>query len=125
MFLNDFFTIQNLGQEGQSIRAELQLNKDHAIFQGHFPDNPVLPGVVMMTMVKAVLEQALMQHLQLQEAKSVKFLGVVNPNEHPTLVTQCDWAQQLDGTIKTNSTLATAEKVIYKSSAVYVQGQVG
>jgi len=122
MFLNDFFTIQSLRQEGQSIRAELHLNKDHAIFQGHFPDNPVVPGVVMMTMLKAVLEQALMQHLQLQEAKSVKFLGVVNPNEHPTLLVHCEWAQQLDGTIKTNSTLSTKEKVIYKASAVYVQG---
>lgn len=66
-----------------------------------------------------------MQHLQLQEAKSVKFLGVVNPNEQPLLTVQCEWAQQLDGTIKTNGTLATAEKVIYKASAVYVQGQAG
>lgn len=33
---------------GQSVVAELDVSPDLPLFQGHFPDYPVLPGVVLM-----------------------------------------------------------------------------
>ncbi len=33
---------------GQSVVAELDVSPDLPLFQGHFPDYPVLPGVILM-----------------------------------------------------------------------------
>ena len=35
-------------EPGQSITAELDVPADLDIFRGHFPDHPVLPGVIIM-----------------------------------------------------------------------------
>ena len=35
-------------EPGASIRAELDVDPDLALFKGHFPDYPVLPGVIVM-----------------------------------------------------------------------------
>ena len=35
-------------EPGKSVRAELDVDADLPLFQGHFPDYPVLPGVIIM-----------------------------------------------------------------------------
>jgi 3-hydroxymyristoyl/3-hydroxydecanoyl-(acyl carrier protein) dehydratase len=65
------------------------------------------------------LEKALGQSFVLQEAKSVKFLGIVNPNENAVLNLQCDVVALENGDIKTNSVITAGDKVCYKASAVY------
>jgi len=50
-------------------------------FRGHFPDNPILPGICM---VKALLVKLMIwkeTRFQLKEMKSVKFYSPVKPGE--------------------------------------------
>ena len=56
--LTDFYTLQSSEKEenGRFI-AKITLNKDHDIFNGHFPGNPVTPGVCMMQIVKELTEE--------------------------------------------------------------------
>ena len=51
MLLNDFFTINDKVSSATEIWAELFINADHKIFEGHFPNQPVVPGVCMMHML--------------------------------------------------------------------------
>ncbi len=37
--------------EGAEVVAHYRTKKDHAIFKGHFPDYPILPGVVQVEMM--------------------------------------------------------------------------
>ena len=37
--------------QGAQITAHYKTDKDHAIFAGHFPGNPILPGVVQVEMM--------------------------------------------------------------------------
>ncbi len=119
MLLNDFYVFKSFMKEGQTIEATIALNGAHDIFKGHFPNSPVVPGVCLMTMVKETLEKGLSKSFVLQEAKSVKFLGIVNPNETEQLQVRCDFTPQENGTIKTNSVITAGDKVCYKASAVY------
>ena len=41
----DFYTINNLQVVGTTVNAELVLNAGHSIYEGHFPGQPVTPGV--------------------------------------------------------------------------------
>jgi 3-hydroxyacyl-[acyl-carrier-protein] dehydratase len=75
-----FNYIVDIHDEG-SINATIKINKEHAVFKGHFPEFPVLPGVCQILMIKEVLNGQLNKKYELRKAKSVKFLSILNPNE--------------------------------------------
>lgn len=85
MLQDDFFTISSIQKENDSFKIILELNAIHKIFEGHFPGQPVVPGACMLQMVKEVTENILSKKIQLTKADNVKFLQLINPNEHRTL----------------------------------------
>lgn len=82
ILLNDFFTINDKVSSETEIWAELYINADHKIFEGHFPNQPVVPGVCMMQMIKEILEQVIGKETNLVQAADMKFLAVINPLEN-------------------------------------------
>lgn len=79
MLLHDFYTTQNLQYAEGSLQAEISFHASHPIFAGHFPQQPVVPGVCMMQVVKNLLEAAVQQPLQLTAAGNAKFLSMIVP----------------------------------------------
>jgi 3-hydroxyacyl-[acyl-carrier-protein] dehydratase len=63
----------------------VEINPDHPIFEGHFPEIPVVPGVCMMQMVKELVEDFIGQKLRLSKAEHLKFLTIINPRENKLL----------------------------------------
>ncbi len=82
MLLGDFFTIHHLEETGFDIKAGLVINAGHKIFEGHFPGQPVVPGVCMMQMVKEIMEQVIGEKTNLIRAYEMKFLAIINPQEN-------------------------------------------
>ena len=119
MLLNDFYTIESSTHNGRQYRTTVLLNKEHAIYQGHFPQQPVVPGVCMMMMVQETLSLALGKKLNLSSAKTVKFLGVVNPNEINLLTIDCEVVENPDNTFSTIATIYTEQQVFYKASCAF------
>ena len=67
--------------------VQVMLNPQHAIYNGHFPQQPVVPGVCMLQMIKECIEKIQQAPLQYKQIASCKFLSVINPNETP----ECDY----------------------------------
>jgi 3-hydroxyacyl-[acyl-carrier-protein] dehydratase len=82
MLLNDFFTIRDTESSATEIWAELVIDANHKIFEGHFPNQPVVPGVCMMQMIKEILEKILGKETNLVQAAEMKFMAVINPQEN-------------------------------------------
>jgi 3-hydroxyacyl-[acyl-carrier-protein] dehydratase len=82
MLLNNFFTITSMETADQDIKASLVINAGHKIFEGHFPGQPVVPGVCMMQMVKEVIEQVTARQTRLVKAQEMKFLAIINPQQN-------------------------------------------
>src|SRR5882724_2412406 len=80
MLKDDFFYIQSVNDDHGVISATLEINPSHKIFEGHFPGQPVVPGVCMMEMVKEVTETVTGREMFLQKADTIKFLSVIDPN---------------------------------------------
>ena len=83
MLYNDFYQIKELSKSDELVQASLQLNAEHAILKGHFPEMPVVPGVCMVQMLKEVTERAVERKLILKKAPVIKFLSIMQPAEHP------------------------------------------
>ena len=72
--------------------ADMVFDPDASYFQGHFPEFPILAGVVQLGTAHHFAEQLLKRSLPLKTVKKMKFTGVVRPGEivHLTLVVKAD-----------------------------------
>jgi 3-hydroxyacyl-[acyl-carrier-protein] dehydratase len=120
MLLNDFFTITSLSGEGPSFKALLALNPRHRIFGGHFPGQPVVPGVCLMQMVKEVLETALGGGgLRLTRADQLKFIALIDPWKAGELEIKLDCDRKEDGAVRVNASVLDGGKLCFKFSGVF------
>ncbi|GLU56699.1 hypothetical protein Dfri01_61600 [Dyadobacter frigoris] len=81
MFLDSLYKITGFDVTPETILATISINPDHAIFEGHFPDSPVMPGVVQLQIVKELLEKHFGKTLKMKTMRTSKFLKVINPKE--------------------------------------------
>ncbi|MBM7418460.1 MULTISPECIES: 3-hydroxyacyl-ACP dehydratase [Chryseobacterium] len=117
--LTDFYTLNSSEKaENGSFVANISLNKDHDIFKGHFPGNPVTPGVCMMQIVKELTEEFTGKKLFLKSASNVKFMAIINPFETPDLVLQLD-INEGEEEIKVKNTTSFGETIALKMSVNY------
>lgn len=56
MFRNDLFNNTPYENCDNGFKTLVTFNWDHAVFKGHFPSKPVVPGVLLMQIVKECLE---------------------------------------------------------------------
>lgn len=80
-----------------TLTATLTFDPGHRIFAGHFPDQPVVPGVTMMQIVRELLEtHVLHRKAMVSHADNLKFLSMIDP--------------RVDGTVRVE--VAYGEKVV-------------
>ncbi|GEN68330.1 3-hydroxyacyl-ACP dehydratase [Chryseobacterium rhizosphaerae] len=117
--LTDFYTLQSYEKtENGSFIADISLNKDHDIFKGHFPGNPVTPGVCMMQIVKELTEEFVGSKLFLKTASNVKFMAIINPFETPDLRLQLDIDENGED-VKVKNITSFGETIALKMSVSY------
>jgi len=114
MLLNDFFTINETVNSETEIWAELFINADHKIFEGHFPNQPIVPGVCMMQMIKEILEEVIGKSTNLLQAADMKFLAVINPIENNLIHASIKYATDESGAINIVASLFKDELVHFK-----------
>lgn len=84
MVNNEIFIIEKLTHDATQITANLIVNKNSSIFDGHFPGQPVVPGACIIQVVKDVLERVLNIKMMLIKASNIKFLSMITPNAGQT-----------------------------------------
>jgi 3-hydroxyacyl-[acyl-carrier-protein] dehydratase len=84
MILKDnFFTIKS--QNITDIKAEfrIKLNSESFIYQAHFPNNPITPGVCLIQMAVELFSLLKNASFGIKTLKNVKFTAPINPLEFP------------------------------------------
>lgn len=119
MLLNDFYTIKKIELIEDTLTGTIQLNARHAIFKGHFPDIPIVPGVVLMQIVKELLEENYKVKLLLNDAKSAKFLDFINPNQINELQFEIAVKSSELGFLKIVAILSSKSATHFKFNANY------
>jgi 3-hydroxyacyl-[acyl-carrier-protein] dehydratase len=94
MLLNDFYTILKQEHTDDVSTATILLNESHTIFEGHFPGQPVVPGVCMLQMIRELMEVQTGKKLFIAEADSIKFLNVINPSDHTEIEAAINYSPQ-------------------------------
>lgn len=102
---NDFYAIATSSTEGDTYNFTVHINPVHHIFDGHFPGNPVTPGVVQMEMIKELLSIALDKKMSLESMGTCKFLSILNPNETPDVDVSIKTSLTEDGGTKVTAAI--------------------
>jgi len=82
MLQDQLFTFTKLQTDADDVKTTIIFNPSHPIFEGHFPDRPILPGVCMMQIVKEIAALHLGKKIKLVKAQELKFLSFINPEEN-------------------------------------------
>lgn len=118
--LKDFYTIEGFEkQTDNNYVVGIRLNPKHPIFKGHFPDNPVTPGVCMMQIIKDLTEYITAQTLFMSRSSNVKFMALINPEINPVLRLELELLQGEDHTIKVKNVTTFGDTVALKLTNVY------
>lgn len=111
MQLKDFYTLNNLTINEELATANITINKNHDIFNGHFPGNPVTPGVCMMQIIKEITEEVVGNKLMMTSSSNIKFMSIINPETTPYLelileITKTDEGFRVKNSTTFNDTVA-------------------
>ncbi len=118
MLLGEFFTIESLQTDANTIKATLVINPHHRIFDGHFPGLPVVPGVCMVQMIKETLEQATGSQTRLLQADHLKFLAVIDPRQVLRVQADLNFSPQINQGILLVASLRNETTTFFKCKAV-------
>ena len=99
--------------------AHVVLNPQHSIFEGHFPERAVLPGVCQVWIVRRIASQMAGRELRCQSVKEVKFLSPILPQEVQELDVRVKLTPQ-DAGVQVQASLWVGEQTMMKIRATYI-----
>lgn len=76
------YSILKKKEEINDIDNLIEIDFSHPVFKGHFPDKPVLPGVIMCDIIRNQISDVLSKKMQIETAKQIKFLKMITPSEN-------------------------------------------
>ena len=118
MLMNNLYTETFFEINNQEINATVLVEKNHPIFEGHFPEQPVLPGICMMQLVKEIVEKAVSKKIILKEAAHCKFLNMLDPTQNSYIDIVIHYSF-LGSQINVNAVLKSNELVLLKMNSMY------
>lgn len=100
-------------ENNNSFNSMIELNPEHKIYKGHFPQLPVAPGVCLIQAIKEILMVKFQKQLILTEGSNIKFLILINPKE--TKQFQVDFiVKQIDNILDVSANYTNNDKVFLK-----------
>jgi 3-hydroxyacyl-[acyl-carrier-protein] dehydratase len=114
MLLGDFFTITETHNEANTYTATIIFNPKHAIYDGHFPGQPVVPGVCQTQILLETMSLFLSQKVAIKHAHMIKFLQLINPNIQSTLSLKVTTLSQTPSSVIVNAELTNGEEIFYR-----------
>ncbi|MFZ6009872.1 MAG: 3-hydroxyacyl-ACP dehydratase [Bacteroidota bacterium] len=117
MLRNNFFAIVGHEFAPGTVKATITLDKNHPIFKGHFPGQPIVPGVCMMQIVKEIMELQQARPLAIKGVDNMKFLSVVNPGVNSTLEIDIRFKESPEG-IEVQGALLAGDITFFKIKAI-------
>lgn len=119
MLKDNFYRVIASTHTDGLIEVDLQFNPTHAIFEGHFPGQPVVPGVCLLQMVKETLASVLSPSVVLATADYLKFIALVIPQQEQQLHLQVKYSIADEQLIKATAVLKADTVACFKFQGVF------
>lgn len=88
--IHDYYHILSKQQADTHTTYRVALNPDCCVYEGHFPGEPISPGVCNINMLRELLEDATGQALMLSYIQQCRLTTLVTPIQHSEVVVTID-----------------------------------
>lgn len=129
MLLNDFYSISDQtnslanspiqGEASMNSLFTVEFNAGHQIFHGHFPGNPVVPGVCQVQMIKELLELTLHKEMVLVKSDNIKFLAMISPSASGVVQVDLDIREKPGEMVETIGTISGETMIFLKFKGIF------
>lgn len=114
MILKDFYRIIEKSAEKNIVSATILINPEHNIFDGHFPEQSVVPGVVQLQIIKELMELHLGEKLMINKVTQVKYLIPIIPDKDVELIVKISIKKIEGQVIKIDATIGVLDSLFTK-----------
>ena len=83
---DNFYKIHTIDQDGDNYKIEVELFANHPIYEGHFPQQAVVPGVCTLTIIKECIGKILSANVTFNSIKECKYVSALIPQEELRIV---------------------------------------
>ena len=108
-----------LVDKAEKVAYEVTLNQSSPVFIGHFPEQPVVPGVLLMKVVSDCVEAFLGKRMKLVSSRNIKFLVLIDPGERPKFRVELDLKEKDEGLVHVKSTALDQDTILFKFDGKY------
>jgi 3-hydroxyacyl-[acyl-carrier-protein] dehydratase len=106
---------------GKSGRGEYTVRGNEPFLRGHFPDNPMMPGVLLIeaaaqlagTVAQSDPSLAPLRDLRLTAIRGCKILGAAKPSE--TIVIEARITGRMAGLVQASATASIADRLVLQT----------
>ena len=119
MPLNSVYKISDPTLTIDSFTASISFDPRHEVFSGHFPGQPVVPGVVLVRIVRDVVSQITGRTISLQQAPNIKFLNIIDPGEMQNLSLKGTLQQDEESNLAVNASLSSGETIFFRFKGTF------
>lgn len=118
MLIEELYSVENFVKDDSAVNATIKIYKEHDIFKGHFPGNPVMPGVCMIQIIKELTEKATGKQLFLSVSSNIKFMAIINPEKNDILQLTIAITEG-EGIVKVKNTTSFEDTLALKLNATF------
>lgn len=98
MLKGDFFTIERIVEKESATQYFTHLNASHEIYNGHFPGDPICPGVCNVQTIRECAEMKTGKKLRIDSISICRFSALITPTGSPDLLISLELTQNEDKT---------------------------
>ncbi|MCQ2285711.1 MAG: beta-hydroxyacyl-ACP dehydratase [Bacteroidales bacterium] len=121
---NYFFIVeQSLLKDGFPL-LKVELNKECAVYQGHFPGNPISPGVCNLRMIQKCAEIVIGRPLSITRINYCRFLKLITPLTHHFLFVKIQCTRTDEGYSILSSILDENDTVLVDFKGVLIEKDI-
>jgi len=82
-----WYKVNNMNRSAENeISADIRVPSDSPWFDGHFPGEPILPGVAQIGMVFDTIKKAHNQELMVSSVRRIRFKRIIRPDDQLKII---------------------------------------
>ena len=119
MTASEIYQITSFQSTDTNIEAIITFNEKHPVFAGHFPGNPIVPGVVQVQIIKELMEKKTGKCLLLIHGRNIKFLTIIFPAKNQKVEVRVEFSINEESLLPAQATIRAGDSTFMKFSGIY------
>ena len=103
-----------------SSKFSISINENHPIFGGHFPEQPVMPGVCQLQILIELSRPLWGESLNLKSGSNLKFLAMLDPRTVKEITVKIELKEQNENGLRIIGSMFNDEFTFFKFRGILV-----